>query len=119
MGDDGRVLDIKVADVKLTAPVFHEQAANLSAALTNLVHALDGFGAPWGDDEQGKAFHDAYGPQQKVIERAAGTLVLGLVSIHEAMVDMSDGHVDNDQLIAGMFTKVKESTDGTGGGDSQ
>ncbi|GHB50059.1 hypothetical protein GCM10010331_42110 [Streptomyces xanthochromogenes] len=119
MGDDGRVLDIKVADVKLTAPVFHEQAANLSTALTNLVHALDGFGAPWGDDEQGKAFHDAYAPQQKVIERAAGTLVLGLVSIHEAMVDMSDGHVDNDQLIAGMFTKVKKSTDGAGGGDSQ
>ncbi|WP_438291617.1 hypothetical protein [Streptomyces sp. HUAS TT7] len=119
MGDDGKVLDIKVADVKLTAPVFHEQATNLSTALTNLVHALDGFGAPWGDDDQGKAFHDAYAPQQKVIERAAGTLVLGLVSIHEAMVDMSDGHVDNEQLIAGMFTKIKKPVDATDGDDSE
>ncbi|MFC0847000.1 MULTISPECIES: hypothetical protein [Streptomyces] len=107
MGDDGKVLDIKTADLKLSAPVFHEQAKNLSTALTNLVKALDGFGKPWGDDEQGKAFGDAYEPQQTAIERGAGILVLGLTSIHEAMIDMSDGHVDNDELIAGMFAKVK------------
>lgn len=40
---------------------------------------------------------------QKAIETAAGTLVLGLVSIHEALADLSDGHVDNDELISGMF----------------
>ncbi|MFD9485325.1 hypothetical protein ACFWBX_15305 [Streptomyces sp. NPDC059991] len=106
VGDDGKVLDIKTADLKLSAPVFHEQAKNLSTALTNLVKALDGFGKPWGDDEQGSAFGDAYEPQQKAIERGAGILVLGLTSIHEAMIDMSDGHVDNDELIAGMFAKV-------------
>ncbi|MER5798048.1 MULTISPECIES: hypothetical protein [Streptomyces] len=34
------------------------------------------------------------------------------MSIHEAMNDLADGTVDNDQLIAGMFTEVK-----TGGTD--
>ena len=33
-----------------------------------------------------------------------------LTGIHEAMTHLSDGHVDNDQLIAGMFTKVKTDT---------
>ncbi|AYV30703.1 hypothetical protein HET69_03930 [Streptomyces sp. CJ_13] len=111
--DSGKVLDIKTADIKLTAPVFHTQGKNLSTALTTLVTTLDGLGSPWGDDEQGKAFGDAYRPQQKAIEKAAGILVLGLVSIHEAMADMADGHVDNDDLIAGMFTKVRaESGEG-------
>ncbi|MCM2410990.1 MULTISPECIES: hypothetical protein [unclassified Streptomyces] len=104
--DSGKVLDIKTADIKATAPVFHTQGKNLSTALTTLVTTLDGLGAPWGDDEQGKKFGDAYRPQQKTIERAAGTLVLGLVSIHEAMADMADGHVDNDELIGGMFKKA-------------
>ncbi|MFJ1900010.1 MULTISPECIES: hypothetical protein [unclassified Streptomyces] len=111
--DSGRVLDIKTADIKSTAPVFHEQGKNLSTALTTLVTTLDGLGAPWGDDEQGKAFGDAYRPQQKAIEKAAGTLVLGLISIHEAMADLSDGHVDNDDLIAGMFKKARPA-DGEG-----
>ncbi|MEU3776092.1 hypothetical protein AB0F11_23325 [Streptomyces sp. NPDC032472] len=109
--DSGKVLDIKTADIKSTAPVFHTQGKNLSTALTTLVTTLDGLGAPWGDDEQGKSFGDAYRPQQRAIEKAAGTLVLGLISIHEAMTDMADGHVDNDELIAGMFTKV-QSKDG-------
>jgi hypothetical protein len=114
--DSGNVLDINTSDIKAAAPVFHEQGKNLSAALTTLVTTLDGLGAPWGDDEQGAKFGDAYSPQQKVIEKSAGTLVLGLVSIHEALVDMSDGHVDNDQLIQGMFTKVKVPDGGDGAG---
>ncbi|MFD5076865.1 hypothetical protein [Streptomyces sp. NPDC058371] len=105
--DDGKVLDIKTADLKRSAPDFHEGAKNLSTALTTLVTTLDNLGKPWGDDEQGKQFGTSYSPLQKKIESAAGTLVLGLTSIHEAMVDMADGHVDNDQLIAGMFTEVK------------
>lgn len=113
-GDSGgKVLDIKTADIKAAAPVFHEQAQKLSEALTKLVTTLDGLGEPWGDDKQGKAFGASYSPHQKSIERAAGTLVLGLVSIHEALVDLSDGHADNDQLIEGMFTKVKHEA-GTG-----
>lgn len=114
--DSGKVLEIHTADIKLTAPVFHVQAKNLSAALTTLVTTLDGLGSPWGDDEQGKTFGDAYSPRQKAVEKAAGTLVLGLTSIHQAMADMSDGHVDNDELIAGMFTKVKEKVDADGEG---
>ncbi|MGW3631992.1 hypothetical protein ACWD7F_17820 [Streptomyces sp. NPDC005122] len=100
---DGMVLHIHTADLKRAAPDFQEGAKNLGKALTT----LDGLGKPWGDDKQGKEFGDAYSPLQKKIESAAGTLVLGLVSIHEAMDDLADGHVDNDQLITGMFTEVK------------
>ncbi|MFG2718449.1 hypothetical protein ACGFW5_09120 [Streptomyces sp. NPDC048416] len=101
------VLQIRTADIKSAAPVFQEQAKNLSKALTTLIATLDGLGKPWGEDKQGKEFEDVYAPVQKKIESAAGILVLGLTSIHEALVDLSDGHVDNDKLIEGMFTKVK------------
>lgn len=120
MGEgDGMVLHIHTADLKRAAPDFQEGAKNLGKALTTLVTTLDGLGGPWGDDKQGKEFGDAYTPLQKKIESAAGTLVLGLVSIHEAMDDLADGHVDNDQLIAGMFTEVKvagedQQSDGAG-----
>ncbi|ARZ70183.1 hypothetical protein M1P56_04885 [Streptomyces sp. HU2014] len=110
MGDspgDGKVLDIKTADLKSSAPVFHEQGQKLSEALTKLVTTLDGLGKPWGKDDAVKEFAAEYPKQQTAIEKATGTLVLGLVSIHQAMVDMSDGHVDNEALIAGMFTKEK------------
>ncbi|MEV6723793.1 hypothetical protein AB0M94_22995 [Streptomyces xanthochromogenes] len=102
-----KVLQIRTADIKSAAPVFQEQAKNLSKALTALITTLDGLGKPWGDDKQGKEFEDVYAPVQKKIESAAGVLVLGLTSIHEALADLSDGHVDNDKLIEGMFTKVK------------
>ncbi|MEU9098036.1 hypothetical protein [Streptomyces sp. NPDC048361] len=101
------VLQIRTADIKSAAPVFQEQAKNLSEALTTLITTLDGLGKPWGEDKQGKEFEDVYAPVQKKIESATGILVLGLTSIHEALVDLSDGHVDNDKLIEGMFTKVK------------
>jgi hypothetical protein len=42
----------------------------------------------------------------------------GVTSIHEALVDMADGHVDNDLPIQGMFTKVKTSQPGSDGTDS-
>lgn len=45
MGDgkgDGKVLEINTADIKLTAPVTHEQAKNLSTALTTLVTTGNG-----------------------------------------------------------------------------
>ncbi|GLV75182.1 hypothetical protein ACH4VS_09980 [Streptomyces hygroscopicus] len=114
---DGKVLDIKVADIKSVAPTFHHQAVKLSEALTTLVTALDGYGEPWGDDKPGKDFAKQYKPNQKHIESAAGILVLGLTSIHEAMNDMADGHVDNDKLIEGMFTKAtKAQQDGPGHG---
>ncbi|WAP55925.1 hypothetical protein [Streptomyces sp. S465] len=115
-GGGNKVLDIKVADIKSVAPTFHHQAVKLSEALTTLITALDGYGEPWGDDKPGKDFGKQYKPNQKHIESAAGILVLGLTSIHEAMNDMADGHVDNDKLIEGMFTKVKKAGgDGPGG----
>ncbi|MEU8471815.1 hypothetical protein AB0F30_28565 [Streptomyces sp. NPDC029006] len=120
MGDGkvpGKVLDIKTADIKAAAPAFHQGAIDLSKALTTLVTTLDGLGEPWGHDEQGEQFAGAYKPRQKKMESAAGILVLGLTSIHEAMVDLSDGHVDNDQLIAGMFTKVKSDKQSDGAGE--
>ncbi|MFI9806374.1 hypothetical protein ACIHEJ_18795 [Streptomyces sp. NPDC052301] len=120
MGDGkvpGKVLDIKTADIKAAAPAFHQGAIDLSKALTTLIQTLDGLGEPWGHDEQGNEFGKAYKPQQKKIESAAGILVLGLTSIHEAMVDLSDGTVDNDQLIAGMFTEVKTDKQSDGAGE--
>ncbi|MFD8422939.1 hypothetical protein [Streptomyces sp. NPDC059466] len=113
--DPAKVLDIKTADLKRAAPDFQTAAVDLGKALTALVKSLDGLGEPWGNDKQGKEFGDSYKPLQKKIESAAGTLVLGLTSIHEAMADLADGHVDNDELIAGMFTDVKVTkSDGAG-----
>ena len=109
--DPAKVLDIKTADLKRAAPDFQQGAIDLGKALTTLIQSLDGLGEPWGGDKQGTEFGNAYKPLQKKIESGAGILVLGLTSIHEAMTDLADGHVDNDQLIAGMFTKVKTGTD--------
>ncbi|WP_262700079.1 MULTISPECIES: hypothetical protein [Streptomyces] len=106
----GKVLDIKVADIKSVAPTFHHQAVKLSEALTTLISTLDGYGEPWGDDKPGKDFGEQYKPNQKHVESAAGILVLGLTSIYEAMNDMADGHVDNDKLIEGMFTKARHGS---------
>lgn len=105
----GEVLDIKVADIKSVAPTFHHQSVKLSDALTTLINTLDGYGEPWGDDEYGKKFGEKYKPAQKHIESATGVLVLGLTSIYEALHDMADGHLDNDELIEGMFTKAKHA----------
>ncbi|MEW5351460.1 MULTISPECIES: hypothetical protein [unclassified Streptomyces] len=105
--DPDKVLDIRTADIKRAAPDFHKGAEGLSKALTALVKSLDGLGEPWGHDKQGNEFGNAYKPLQKKIESAAGVLVLGLTSIHEAMADMADGHVDHDELVAGIFTEVK------------
>ncbi|MFE5171401.1 integrase [Streptomyces sp. NPDC056634] len=32
---------------------------------------------------------------------------LGLASIHDAMKDMADGHIDNEELVRSMFSKIK------------
>ncbi|WP_424887549.1 WXG100 family type VII secretion target [Streptomyces sp. XH2] len=111
-GGDGKILDIKTADLKSAAPTFSEQSGKLREALTELTTTLDGLGAPWGADEQGKTFGDSYKPARERIEHATKIFVAGLASIHEAMVDMSDGHIENDKLIAGMFSK-----NGVKGGD--
>ncbi|PSJ26206.1 hypothetical protein B7P34_23995 [Streptosporangium nondiastaticum] len=108
MGDgsgDGKILDIKTADLKSAAPAFSEQSGKLRDALAELTDTLDGLGKPWGADDQGRQFGESYEPARKKVENATKILVAGLASIHEAMVDMSDGHIENDKLIAGMFSK--------------
>ncbi|WP_369201119.1 hypothetical protein [Streptomyces sp. PU-14G] len=108
----GEVLGIEVPELKLAAPVFGKQSKKLSRALTTLITTLDGLGEPWGDDPVGENFAKDYKPYQRSLEEAAGVLVLGLVSIHEALDDMKDGHVDNEELIKGMFTRaVREHGD--------
>ncbi|MEU0394521.1 hypothetical protein ABZ208_17435 [Streptomyces sp. NPDC006208] len=106
MGDTGKILNISTTDLKKAAPTFQEQSTALANAAKALKESLDALGSPWGDDEQGQKFGDAYTPKRKEIEKAVGILALGLKSIHAAMTDMADGHIDNEKLIEGMFTKV-------------
>ncbi|MET7898958.1 WXG100 family type VII secretion target [Streptomyces mirabilis] len=105
-GSGGEILDIKIADLKATAPHFHTHSTDLTKALTKLKTALSAAGSPWGDDDQGTAFHKAYSPHVKQIENASDILAQGLASIHEAMTDMADGHIDNEELVRAMFSKI-------------
>ncbi|OIJ69227.1 hypothetical protein [Streptomyces mangrovisoli] len=111
MGESGEILDIKISDLKATAPHFHDQSVALARALTQLKQGLAAAGSPWGDDEQGEKFHKAYGPHVKQIEDSARILAEGLASIRLAMVDMADGHIDNDELIRGMFNRIQVDDD--------
>ncbi|MFJ3171618.1 hypothetical protein ACIPJK_12680 [Streptomyces roseus] len=106
MGDDGKILDIGMADLKATAPTFHDQSEALARALGTLRTSLAKAGAAWGDDEPGKQFHDKYGPIAARMEKSAGIIKDGLASIHTAMTDMADGHIENDALIEGMFRRI-------------
>ena len=108
----GKVLDISTADLESAAPVFQTQAERLSDALTALVTALDGLGKPWGQDSQGKKFEASYALAQKKVEGAAGFLVLGLTSIHEAMSDLAAGFGTQDASVAAVFTKNGQGPDG-------
>ncbi|MFD9630654.1 hypothetical protein [Streptomyces violascens] len=105
MGDDGEILDIKTADLKATAPTFHEQSVAVERALSTLGTSLAKAGAAWGDDDPGEQFHDKYGPLIARIDKSARIIKDGLASINLAMVDMADGHIDNDALIGSIFRK--------------
>ncbi|MDF3300447.1 hypothetical protein [Streptomyces tropicalis] len=106
MGDSGEILDIKIVDLKAAAPLFEHQSVALAHALTKLKQGLAEAGSPWGDDEQGEKFHKVYGPHVPQIEHATQILADGLASIREAMVDMADGHIDNEELIRSMFSRI-------------
>ncbi|MGW7461642.1 hypothetical protein [Streptomyces sp. NPDC054797] len=116
MGDEGKILDIKTADLKATAPVFHDQSEALGTALGTLAASLAKAGAAWGDDEPGKEFYAKYGPIVAQIEKSAGILKEGLASIYTAMTDMADGHIENDALVGAIFRKV--ASDSQGGPDT-
>lgn len=106
MGDKGEILDIKIADLKATAPHFQTHSTDLARALTKLRTALGAAGSPWGDDDQGTAFHKAYGPHVTQLENAAQILTDGLAGIREAMTDMADGHIDHEELVRAMFGAI-------------
>jgi uncharacterized protein YukE len=112
-------LHISPADLKSSAPTFHDQGKALHDAAAALKKTLDGLGSPWGDDDSGKKFHDSYGPSRTSIEKAVGILAQGLASISEAFKDMADGHAGNDHEIAEMFKKAahpgQAHGDGKGG----
>ena len=107
MGDagDGEILDIKLADLQATAPKFLTHSSDLARALAKLQGSLTAAGSPWGADDQGKQFEDQYVPNVTSMTMAAEILALGLASIHDAMVDMADGHIGNEQLIRSMFSR--------------
>jgi hypothetical protein len=115
-GGDGKILDIKIEDLKKTAPHFHTHSTDLTKALTKLKTSLAAAGSPWGDDKQGKEFDKVYGPLVTKIEHAADVLSQGLASIEEAMTDMADGHIDNEQLVRSMFSRIHPKPGGQGGG---
>ncbi|MFJ7206924.1 WXG100 family type VII secretion target [Streptomyces sp. NPDC098789] len=112
MGDEGKILDIKMADLKATSPTFHDQSEALGTALGALRASLAKAGAAWGDDDPGKQFHDKYAPIVAQIEKSAGIIKNGLASIHTAMTDMADGHIENEALIASMFRKADPTPPG-------
>ncbi|KIE23127.1 hypothetical protein LK08_31510 [Streptomyces sp. MUSC 125] len=112
---DGKILDIKIHDLKATAPHFHTHSTDLAKALTKLKTGLAAAGSPWGDDEQGTQFHGHYGPLVKKMENAADILAQGLQSIHDAMADMADGHIANEQLVRSMFSKIDTTPHDTRG----
>ncbi|MHB9862276.1 hypothetical protein [Streptomyces sp. YIM S03343] len=106
MGESAEILHIKIADLKATAPAFDTESVALGRALHKLKLALAEAGSAWGDDDQGTAFHKAYGPRLHQIEGATKILTQGLASIHLAMSDMADGHIDNEELVRAMFAKI-------------
>ncbi|WP_240649106.1 hypothetical protein [Streptomyces sp. Z26] len=105
MGDGKEVLDISTKDLKSAAPTFGTQSGELLKAAEALGTKLDALGRPWGGEEQVAEFASKYTAQRASIENAVGILVQGLASVHVAMTDMADGHVDNEEAIRGMFNK--------------
>ncbi|WP_333767526.1 hypothetical protein [Streptomyces sp. IBSBF 2435] len=103
--DDGEILDIKLADLQATAPQFLMHSSYLATALVKLQGALAAAGSAWGADDQGKQFEGQYVPNVTSMTMAAEVLALGLASIHDAMVDMADGHVGNEELVRSMFSR--------------
>jgi uncharacterized protein YukE len=112
VSDRGEMLDISTDDLRSSAPTFARESDRLRDAAAALKSTLDGLASPWGDDKQGKEFEAAYGPNRAKIEHAVGILVQGLASVHTAMADMADNHVDNEDLVKSMFDKGTVEAEG-------
>jgi uncharacterized protein YukE len=112
VSDRGEILDISTDDLRSSAPTFARESDRLREAAAALKSTLDGLASPWGDDKQGKEFEAAYGPNVAKIEHAVGILVQGLASVHTAMADMADNHVDNEDLVKSMFDRGTVEAEG-------
>ncbi|MCT2592242.1 hypothetical protein LHJ74_20445 [Streptomyces sp. N2-109] len=106
MGVPDKVLNISTADLKSAAPTFQTQSTKLLEGATTLGTKLAALGQPWGGEEQVRKFAETYSDQRMKIEYAVGILVQGLASVKAAMTDMTDGHVDNEEGIRGMFNDM-------------
>ncbi|MDT0455535.1 WXG100 family type VII secretion target [Streptomyces sp. DSM 41527] len=104
MAENGQ-FSVHPEDMKSVAPTFGTQSAHLNEALGTLKHTLDGLGAPWGEDKQGKQFAHSYAPQRDAILEALGVLVKGLDSIHDGLTHHADNHAEGDRHAAGHFRR--------------
>ncbi|MFC5252976.1 WXG100 family type VII secretion target [Streptomyces nigrescens] len=95
--------NIDTHQLKTAAPTFHRESVALQKATEKLKHSLAALASPWGDDEQGQKFRDAYTPHRDQIDRAARALVQGLASIQKSMKDMADNHEEADRSSASGF----------------
>jgi hypothetical protein len=61
---------------------------------------------------------EPHGPRLQQIEDSTKILTEGLASIHLAMSDMADGHIDNEELVRAMFSRIQVDPHG-GRGDGK
>jgi len=99
----GGQFSIHPEDIRAVAPTFSRESANLQEALSTLRQTLDGLGAPWGDDKQGRQFGHAYTPQRDALVNAIGVLVRGLESIHDGLSAHVDNHLQGDRHVKNSF----------------
>lgn len=109
MSDAATGFSIHPADVLAAAPNFTTQSDKLKEAVTNLEGTLTGLGSPWGADDQGKKFADAYTPQHTALVKSLGVLVQGLASVHLGLEAMAGNHQGADAAAAaGLSAKARE-----------
>ncbi|GAA1966569.1 WXG100 family type VII secretion target [Kitasatospora viridis] len=102
----GSGFSVHPADILTAAPDFTTQSDRLKSAVTNLESTLKGLGSPWGADDQGKKFGDAYNPQHTALVKSLGVLVQGLASVHLGLESMAGNHQGADTTAA---TSMKAS----------
>ncbi|MCD0483387.1 WXG100 family type VII secretion target [Streptacidiphilus sp. ASG 303] len=91
---------IHPADLRTAAPRFAAESERLKAAASALEGALARLGSPWGDDDQGRKFADAYNPRHEQLRKTTGVLVEGLASIKDGLLAVADNHTETDRSNA-------------------
>ncbi|MCX4747619.1 hypothetical protein OG455_19205 [Kitasatospora sp. NBC_01287] len=96
----GAGFSVHPADILTAAPDFTTQSDRLGSAVTNLESTLKDLGSPWGADDQGKKFGDAYDPRHTALVKSLGVLVQGMASIHLGLEAMAGNHQGTDTTAA-------------------